>query len=81
MSLAERLKPTGHKTDKVLAIYEALNDADREALRGALLERRGNGYVFSGGDVARALQAEGHAIVDTQVSHLRRKILEGRVEL
>lgn len=81
MSLAERLKPTGHKVDKVLAIYEALNDADREALRGALLERRGSAYVFSGGDVARALQAEGHVITDGQVAHLRRKIQEGRVEL
>lgn len=81
MSLAEKLKPTGHKTDKVLAIYEALNDADREALKGALLERRGSGYTFSGGDVARALQAEGHTVTDMQVTHLRRKLREGRVDL
>lgn len=81
MSLAERLKPTGHKTDKVLAIYESLDDADREALKGALLEQRGSGYTFSGGDVARALQAEGHAITAMQVTHLRRKIREGQVDL
>lgn len=81
MSLAERLKPTGHKTDKVLAIYETLNDADKQALRDALTARGGQGYAFSGGDIARALQAEGHAIVDTQVSHLRRKLAEGRVTL
>lgn len=81
MTLAERLKPTGYKQDKVLAIYETLDSADREALKGALTERTAQGYVFSGGDVARALQAEGHVISDNQIAHLRRKLQEGRATL
>lgn len=77
MSLAARLQPSGAMTDKVLAAYEALpTEADRDALKAALLDKN-----FSGGDIARALKAEGFDVDGGQVAHLRRKLASGKAFL
>lgn len=79
MSLAELLahgKPTGHKVDKVLAVYELLTADEREAFRILITDP-----VWSGPQIALTLREMGFNIQGDQVQALRAKLRAGKVEL
>lgn len=79
MSLAELLasgKPTGHKVDKVMAVYEVLTDPEREAFRVLIQDP-----LWSGPQIALTLREMGFNIQGDQVQALRTKLRNGKVTL
>ena len=79
MSLAELLasgKPTGHKVDKVMAVYEVLTEPEREAFRTLIQDP-----MWSGPQIALTLREMGFNIQGDQVQALRTKLRNGKVTL
>lgn len=68
MALSDHLKSTARQ-DRIEAVMRTLDPEDAETLREALADR----INYSGGDIARALQAEGFDVDPGQVSYHRRK--------
>lgn len=68
MALSDHLKSTV-KRDQVEVLLELMDPEDAETLREAIQERD----HYTGGDIARALQAEGYEITAMQINHHRRK--------
>ncbi|WP_346921378.1 hypothetical protein [Glutamicibacter creatinolyticus] len=76
MSLADELRPSAARIDKVEQAYLSLGEADRVALAQALLDPS-----FTGPDIARALNKYGHNLDAGQINHYRRKLREGKASL
>jgi hypothetical protein len=79
MSLADLLingKPTGHKVDKVMAVYDVLDAAEREAFRALIHDP-----VWSGPQIALTLRQMGFNIQGDQVQAFRTKLRTGKVTL
>jgi hypothetical protein len=76
--LAEHLEPTNPRTDKVLDLYNSLDGEDKAVMKAALL----NTAAYTGAGLARSLnRAFKTDLIGTQVSYLRRKLQEGKVQL
>ena len=79
MSLAELLKsgiPQSPNYSPVLAVYDVLEEAEREAFR-VLIESP----MWSGPQIALTLREMGFNITGDQIKHFRAKLREGKVQL
>lgn len=72
MAFSDNLVSTIRR-DRIEEILEYLEDADKEE-HDALVEALFATAEYSGGDVARALQAAGLEATSMQVNHYRRKM-------
>lgn len=76
MSLVKMLKAGAPLQDKVLAVYDVLEESEREAFR-TLMESP----LWSGPHIARTLREMGHDITGDQIKRFRQKLREGKAEL
>jgi hypothetical protein len=79
MSLSELLtngKPNGHKVDKVMAVYDLLNDTEREAFHTLIHDP-----MWSGPQIALTLREMGFNIQGDQIQAFRTKLRTGKVTL
>jgi hypothetical protein len=76
VSLADLLKHQSPKVDKVLAVYDVLEEPERHAFR-VLVENP----LWSGPVIAQTLRDMGHDITGDQIKRFRQKLREGKVQL
>lgn len=77
MSLAELLRNgTPKAVDKVLAVYDVLEDEERKAFQ-TLIESP----LWSGPQIALTLREMGFNITGDQIKRFRQKLREGKVQL
>lgn len=79
MSLAVLLRegtPTGHKADKVAAVYEKLPPQERAAFATLVKDP-----LWSAPQIAATLRTMGHDVTGDQIQHYRTKVRNGRVSL
>lgn len=76
MSIKQHVRPPEGRYDKVEAAYDGLDEADKEVMKGLLLDPD-----YPHAQVARVLRAIGYDIDRKQVCEFRLKIKMGRVKL
>jgi hypothetical protein len=68
--------PKSPTVDKVLAVFDVLHDAERDALHALIQDP-----IWSGPQIASALREMGFNITGDQIKRFRQKLKEGKVQL